>query len=400
MPEANGKSKILPVIQDSTVMELVKYSLKDEDDFTLVEQTVIADGIQPQILRLEPNIVLLDFNINKTYTYNIIDNIALQFPEVAVVVILQESTANVSDGVILSGARAFIQYPFSKEKFLSTLRRVVELAQRKVSGLKSQEKISPLPEKPKNTIIVFSPKGGTGCTTIAINLAIALHQLTKKRVLLMDGKPIFGDIALSLNIRTSNSISDLISHAGMLDEQLINQVVVEHASGISVLPGPINPAEAQGIHAEDLFKVLTQIQAYYPVVVIDGGNYMHENTVTLMDASNKIVVVMNANLAAIRNVRQFMDVCQMLSYPPEKIMLVLNDYGKRTDIRREEIEKILKQKITCLIPSDSKLFVSALNEGVPALLKNSRLPAIKIIQKFAVEINEEILKKNTLANGE
>jgi pilus assembly protein CpaE len=136
------------------------------------------------------------------------------------------------------------------------------------------------------------------------------------------------------------------------------------------------------------------MQAIYPVIIVDGGNYMHENTVTLMDASDKIIVVMNPNLASIRNVHQFIDICQMLSYPAEKIMLVLNNSGDKTDIRRIEIEKILKRKIACQIPADTKLFMSSLNEGVPAILKNPRHPANKAIKKFAVEINNEIVKNN------
>jgi pilus assembly protein CpaE len=394
MTGLNGKSKILTIIEDSNVLQLVKYSLKDVDDFYFIEHSTLEEGIQSAIAKLQPNIVLLDFDIKKEHIYNIIDSIAVKFPEVAVVVILQESEANISDRVVLSGARAFILFPFTKEKLLTTLRRMVELLKRNFPASTSQELSVALPVKPKNTFTVFSPKGGTGCTTIAINLAIALRNLTKEPVLLMDGKLMFGDIALMLNIRSTNSITDLISHAGMLDKQLINQVVVEHASGIKVLLSPISAAGAQGIHAEDLYKVITELQATYPFIVIDGGNYLHENTVTMMDSSDKVIVVMNPNLASIRDVRQFFNICHELAYPTEKIMLVLNNSGRKTDIRHDEIEKILMQKITCEIKGDDKLFLPSLNEGIPAILKMPRHPANKAIQKLAVEISNEIANKN------
>lgn len=254
-----------------------------------------------------------------------------------------------------------------------------------IPGANSQESSVPQPIKAKNTYIVFSPKGGAGCTTIAINLAIALRQLIKEPVLLVDGKPMFGHVALMLNIRTNNSITDLVSHAGMLDRQLINQVVVEHASGIKVLPCPKGATEAQGIRVEDLYRVLTELQATFKSVIIDGGNYLHENIITYMDASEKIILVVNPNLASVRDARQFIDICQMLSYPAEKILLVLNNSGHKTDIRRAEIENVLKRKIICEIQTDEKLFVSSLNEGVPAIIKNPRHPASKAMKKLAVE---------------
>jgi pilus assembly protein CpaE len=390
MAESAGKTKVLAIIENTSILEKVRDSLKGERDFLLIEQSAIEAGIQPAIAKSQPNIALIDFDVIKADIHKIIDNITAQFPQVAVIVILQEAQAKLSDGVILSGARAFILFPFTKEKLLSSLQRVVELSNRNLPGAVSQVPSVPAPVNPTNTFTVFSPKGGTGCTTIAINLAIALRQLLKEPVLLMDGKPMFGHVALMLNIRTTNSITDLISHAGMLDKLLINQVVVEHASKIKVLPSPINATEAQGIRAEDLFKVITELQAAFKAIIIDGGNYLHENTITLMDASDKIILVINPNLASIRDVRQFFDIGQLLSYPSEKFLLVLNNSGQRTDIRRSEIEKILKRNIACEIQGDEKLFMSSLNEGVPVIFKNPRHPASKAIKKLAVEISKLI----------
>jgi pilus assembly protein CpaE len=109
-----------------------------------------------------------------------------------------------------------------------------------------------------------------------------------------------------------------------------------------------------------------------------------------MDASDKIIVVMNPNIASIRDVRQFIDICQMLSFPAEKIMLVLNNSGHKMDIRRAEIEKILKQNIICEIHGDEKLFMSSLNEGVPAIVKNPHHQASKAMKKLALEITKEV----------
>ena len=386
MPEINEKSRILAIIRNANLLNKVGNSLKDEADFDFIEQSTFEDGVQHAIAWLKPNIVLIDFDEKAADTYNITDIIAAKFPDIAIVVVLQESEPNISDRVRLSGARDFILFPIAKEKLLVTLRRIVESLKRNLPGSISQKKDLAIPEKPKNTFTVFSPKGGTGCTTIAINLAIALRKLLKEPVLLVDGKFTFGHIALMLNIRATNSITDLISHASRLDKQLIDQVVVEHASGIKVLTSPGDATEAQGIHAEALYKVLTELQATFPAIIIDGGNYLNENTITLMDASEKIIVVMNPNLASIKDVRQFIDICQTLSYPTEKTVLVLNNSGHRTDIRHDEIEKILKRKITCEIYGDDKTFPVSLNEGVPVILRYPHHQASKAMGKLAATL--------------
>ena len=235
-----------------------------------------------------------------------------------------------------------------------------------------------------STYTVFSPKGGVGTSTIAVNLAISLQKLLQEDVLLIDGKHLFGHLALYCNIRTNNSITDLIARAGSLDAHLIRQVVEKHNSGIYVLPSPVSIVEAQGIQAKDLFKVLQSLQSVFPYIVIDGGNHLNENTVTYMDISDQILLVLNPDLASMRDVRQFLDLSiSTLSYPKEKTLLTINFSGRKEDIKKDEIEKILKKEIFGTIPSDANLALSSINEGVPLILKKPRHPISKAINEIA-----------------
>jgi pilus assembly protein CpaE len=395
MPKTNGKSNLLIVSDSPSLVEDIKSALKDEKDFNVLEPLDAKAEIGPAIVKVQPEIVLLDFNLHREVTYDLVDKLASQFPAIAVVVILPEADVHNSDKVVLSGARAFILYPFTKKNLMTSLRRVVELLKRNFPTMTSQDLGIPAPVKPKNTFTVFSPKGGTGCTSIAVNLAVGLRQIIKESLLLVDGKHLFGHVAMMLNLRTANSITDLISHAGMLDQQLINQVVVDHVSGMKVLPNPSVIAEAQGIRPEDLFKVITELQSTFSVIIIDGGNYLNENTVTYMDASERIILVLNPNLASIRDTRQFMEVARSLSYPAEKIMLVLNNTGHKPDIRKDEVEKILKAKVTCEIPSDENFAINSINEGVPMTIKNPRHPVSKAIQELAGIVKATIVDLNT-----
>jgi pilus assembly protein CpaE len=395
MPNTIRKTRVLTISDDLKLVDEVESAIKEEKDFEVLEHITIIADLQGAISKAQPEIVLLDFKLLGSGTYDLVDDLASNFPSIAVVVILPEAEVNHSDKVVLSGARAFILYPFTKKNMMVTLRRVDVLLKRNFPNLTTQELGIPGPIKPKNTFTIFSPKGGAGTSTIAVNLAICLRQTIKESILLVDGKHLFGHVAMMLNLRTANSIIDLITHAGMLDQQLVNQVVVDHVSGIKVLPSPSMVAEAQGIRPDDLYKVIGELQSSFSVILIDGGNYLNENAVTYMDASERVILVANPNLASIRDVRQFLDVARSLSYPPEKIMLVLNNTGHKPDIHKDEIEKILKMKITCEIPSDENFALNSVNEGVPLVLKNPRHPISKALQNLASIVKTTIVDLNT-----
>jgi len=174
----------------------------------------------------------------------------------------------------------------------------------------------------------------------------------------------------------------------MLDEQLIKQVVVKHKSGIHVLPCPNSIADAQSVTPESLFQVVQCLQKLYPNIIIDGGNNLNENTVTFLDSSDKILLVLNPDLASMRDVRQFKTISENLSYPADKTLFILNLSGRKTDVKREEIENILKMKVFGRIPADEELALSCLNEGIPILLKK---PHHSISRAYS-DITEELIR--------
>jgi pilus assembly protein CpaE len=301
------------------------------------------------------------------------------------IAVLWESKNVDLDKVVLSGARAFVKFPFQEGKLGATIKRVLQLMDRH----RPQAPQAAEPEEEDvdcNMFTVFSPKGGAGTTTVATNLAISLHKTLEEDVLLIDGKLMFGHIALYLNLLTGNSITDLITYAEMLDQQIIEQVVVKHTSGIHVLLSPHSVSEAQNIKPENLFKVIQSLQRVYPNIIVDGGHTLGENVVTFMDASDKILLVVNPELASMRDVNQFMEVSSTLSYPKGKISLILNLIKRKTDVKTEEVEDIMKMEIFGKIPADEKLAVESINEGVPIILKKPRHPISKSFNRIAHDL--------------
>lgn len=381
-------TQLLLLSKNANLADGIKTTLADVEDFTLAEISGGAEETNSLIVTLQPEILLLDSQFIEGDLFSEIDALSTRFPTIPVVALLPEGDVNLSNQVILAGARAFLFYPLSSSDLLATLKRVKELLVR--SG-KTADQPAVVPTAGKKMFVVFSPKGGVGVTTTAINLAISLRQQIKDDVLLVDGKHLLGHVSLMLNLRIGNSITDLLPHSGRLDPTLVKQVITQHSSGIHVLPGPIAISKAQGIRPDDLYRVILGLQSVYSTIIVDGGNYLNENLVTYMDAADHILLVINPNLPALRDARQFLDISHTLSYSREKILVLLNQSGRKSDVKLAEIEQALRTKVFGVIPTDEDAVLNSINEGVPLILKKSNHPISKAYAKIARVIADTLL---------
>ena len=391
MPTTNPLKTILLVSNDQDLIETTRANLASHEFNDLITRMGNREGLAEFIAETQPKLILLDFDFDPE-PIKFIQEAIRAYPNIAFVPILTEAHMANADQVMLTEARVFVKYPYQQDALFLTVKRAMDYKQSEQTNTKSAA-TPEVPAKHGHIFTVFSPKGGAGTTTFAVNLAISLQQQVKEEILLIDGKLLFGHIPLHLNLRTGNSLTDLIPHLGMLDAKLIRQVVVQHVSGIHVLPSPLSIFDGQGIRPEDLFHLLQALQLEFPHIIIDAGSHLNENSVTFMDASNKIMLVANPNIAALRDARQFMEVATSLSYPMDKILLILYGAGKRLEIKQEEIENILKMKVFGIIPADGDQMRKSLNEGVPIVMMKPTCPisrAFKGVAKRLVKTFESI----------
>jgi pilus assembly protein CpaE len=375
------------ISEDAQLVDNVTAIFQNSDLFNLSTDSLADRAIQEIVETVKPDVFLLDFSYPVANVLDLIENIVRDYPDRSVIVILAQEDIQKSNNVILAGARAFLVEPFTPEMAINLVTRVCEMNKRLVSASPESRVSDSIPKSvQKGTIAFFSPKGGAGCTTAAINMAIAFHHLAKSNLLLMDGKHQFGHVALSLNLRSANTLVDLMSHSSFLDEGLIKQVTLRHKSGIDVLSAPATIAEAQGIHADALFKVLSAIQANYSYVFIDAGNHLDENAVTYMDAADYVIVILNPDIASMHDLRKFIDLAKNLSYQPGKLQFLLNKTGNRNQIKVAEIEKLLRVELLGSVPAHDNLMAASLNEGTPIIMKKPYHPISRAYKKMAKQL--------------
>jgi pilus assembly protein CpaE len=242
-----------------------------------------------------------------------------------------------------------------------------------------------LPEatRPLRSMTFYCPRGGTGVTSLAANTAIALAEETGKKVLLFEGKVFFGHLEVMLNLKVQNALSDLIPHASNLDEGLIRDVVAAHPSGIHVLLAPSNAQIAQGIRAEDIYNIFIGVSRYYDYVVVDAGGPLNDISVTLMDATDRILLVTTPDLATLHDTSRFLQLSRSLSYPSEKILMILNKAGIEGGVKLKDIEAVLHTQVYHQIANDPANVLRSINRGIPFLVYYPHSGASKSVQKLA-----------------
>jgi pilus assembly protein CpaE len=379
----NSKTtRVVAIIDPGFTQQQISAAIGSQQEFELVDTFNSQEKLMREVRAAEPDILLVDHVLNGAPTLDFIDELALQFPEASIIAILPGEDSQKAQQVMLAGARAFLIHPFTQINLLSTLRRVRDLETRRIQTQAVKQATIQEAQHPLRTLAVFSPRGGAGCTTIAINLALALQEETNQRILLMEGKLFFGHLGVMLNLRAQNSVADLIPHANHLDEGLVHDVVSEHVSGIDVLMAPSDFQVSQGIRSDDLYNIFTTLQRMYDFIVVDAGSALNENSVTLMDAADKILLIANPDLASLHDISRFYGISQSLAYPAEKLLIVLNRAGLPGGIRNHDIENALHFPVFAQIPNDDANAIRSLNRGVPLLFKYPRSPASRAFKQL------------------
>jgi pilus assembly protein CpaE len=391
MAEFNDLSHVVFIGDLGPIHAQIGDALNTQQEFNLVGSIHNADRLAREIRSLNPGIILIDQTLNGEPTLDIIDDLASQFPNTAIVAVLAGDNPLLAQQAVMSGARSFIFHPFTQMNLLNALRRTCDLEERHRRSMPETVAMAPGVTRPVRTCVVYSPRGGAGSTTVALNLALSLYELTGERVLLVEGKLSFGHLDLMLNMRPHTTIADLIPHASRLDDGLIHEVVMRHSTGIYVLLAPTNLQVAQGIRPDDIYNVFLSLQKYYDYIVIDGGSAVNENTVTLMDSVDRILLVTNPELAALHDASRFIQLSRSLSYSTEKLLLVLNQAGVEGGVKPKDIESAMHMPLFAVVPNDTAKAVRSLNQGVPLLYKYPRSP----IGKAMSALGKSFLNLNT-----
>jgi pilus assembly protein CpaE len=351
--------------------------------------------------RLTPDVVLMDINMPDMDGITATEKLAAAVPNAAVVMMSVQGEADYLRRSMLAGAREFLVKPFSSDELTASIRQVYSREQEKAIRIAASAPVvtaetggvSPgaAGEDGEGRVIaIFSPKGGVGRTTIAVNLAVAAATELGRSVVLMDGSFQFGDVGVLLNLNPKNkSIVDLVPELEQGEPESIDTFVINHSSGVRVLLAPPSPEMAELITPSGVKRVIEALRRKHDLVIIDCTSWFNDTTLAILDAADAVLTILSLEITSIKNMRLFLEVADQLGYEQNKIKLVLNRADSTLGIRVTDVENSIGRKVDHTIVSDGRSVVYALNRGVPFFLSNRE-----------AQVSQDILRLASVVSGE
>jgi pilus assembly protein CpaE len=336
--------------------------------------------------RLLPDVVLMDINMPEMDGIAATELLTARVPTTAVVMMSVQGEADYLRRSMLAGAREFLVKPFSSDELTASIRQV-HVREREKQGRMAAPVAARAPggaREPGRVVAVFSPKGGVGRTTIAVNLAVAAASEPGREVVLVDGSFQFGDVGVLLNLNPrSKSIADLVPELEAGEPESLDTFLITHSTGAKVLLAPPTPEMAELVTPQAARRVLEVLRARSDLVVVDCAAAFSDSTLAVLDVADVVLTVLTLEITSIKNMRLFLEVADQLGYPEDKIELVLNRADSALGIRVADVEHSIGRKVDHTIVSDGRSVVYALNRGVPFFVSNREAQVSQDVLRLA-----------------
>jgi pilus assembly protein CpaE len=251
-----------------------------------------------------------------------------------------------------SGIHEFLVYPPSPKDLSGAVDRLIRRTH--AAG------------KSGTTIAVYSAKGGMGTTSIATNVAFALARLHPEgRVALVDLVAGGGDLRVMLDLKPQYDMGDLLRKMDRIDADLLHSILTPVSGGVWALPSSEDPETVDALDAAAVGSILEQLRLGYGYTVVDCEHTLSERTLAALDAADRIALVTQLNVPALRSTQRTLALCQRLGYPDDKVHVVVNRYQSSDVVTVQDAAKVLGREIFFRLPNDYRTSAAALTRGVP-----------------------------------
>ena len=286
--------------------------------------------------------------------------------------------------VMQAGAKDLLAQPLKTGELLAAIELVMKGVD--MGDPASATAVSKRKNGSAGTVVtVFGAKGGIGKTTITTNVAVSIAKNTDNSVLIMDLDTRFGDVAIMLDIEPKVTVADVCARATTLDRESLREALVEHSSGVWVLPSPKHPSEWRAVQVEDLKQVVAVAARMFDYVILDTPGAFNDIVGAALDVANQVVVVTSVDMASIKDTAFILDVLDSESFPEERLLLTVNHPNGANTIRSADIERVLRKKVYWEIPHDSETTLAS-QVGQPVVLAKPRSKAATNLAGLAAKM--------------
>lgn len=346
------------------------------------ELRTLADAMVLFELR-SPDVVLVGPSVRATEALDFSEGVSRRFPDVEIVLVSAEITADCYRRAMRLGVRDMIPADRPWQEVADALLAAVTVVAEKATAGEAE----PADETPTGRVVtVFSTKGGVGKSVIACNIATAMAR-SGVDVILVDLDLQFGDTGIMLDLKPERTIFDAVQNYDRLDPDMLSGYLVRHESGLRALLAPVHPEDADAITAGRIGAVLGMLRQLAEVVVVDTAAAFDDVVLAAIDASDAIYAVATMDVASIKNTRVSLQKLEQLGYDGGRTWLVINRADSKVWLDANEVEHSISAELLGKIPSD-RLVPRSVNRGIPVVMDAPRSAVARSLVGLAERIGK------------
>jgi len=288
------------------------------------------------------------------------DTLRVTRPTISVILIRRRVDTSVLAEALRSGMREVVD-----ERDLTGLGSAVQRAQQMWQALSGASVTAGDGNRGK-LVTIFSPKGGVGKTTLAVNLALALGTGGTKTVCVVDLDLSFGDVAITLQLFPARTIADAVHLESGLDFTVLEPLLTDYRGRLSALVAPVQPDAKDSIPPSLIGRVLNLLKQHFDFVVVDTSPSFDEYVLQAFDETDELLLVTTLDVPTLKNVKVAVETLDLLNFPKSRRHLVLNRADDRVGLTAEKVESTLAMTIAASIPTSTQV-AHATNSGEPII---------------------------------
>ena len=377
------QNSVIVFDKNSNSREIIKSYLESfdfVDDIKLFDDYI--DGYE-EVKKCGSNcIVIMDISTNGDDIKEMADRIKLCTSKL--IITSTDCSTNDIIRALRLGAKEFLPKPVLKEDLSRILQALSRVSAEEIP---TQSKI----------ITVYSNKGGIGKTTIAINLALELAKVAKDKVALLDLNLQLGDVSTFLNLNPVFDVNYVLNKlVNNENTNLIKAFEKYKDTSLYILSDPNYIEQAESIKPQQIPALFEALRKEFSYIIVDMSSNIDENSLKILDCSDWIMFTTIVNIPAIRNAQRCLNLFHSRRYPKDKVKIVVNRYMDNDEIKIDDIENTLAQKVYWKIPNNYFTIMEAINKGIAISEVNPSSNISNSFRDFASKVSDDIIEQSVI----
>jgi pilus assembly protein CpaE len=345
---------------------------------------VLGQTSDPQIFssqhqEVSPDVILVEMN-GESQVPEWLENLPQEMPHTQVLICSYNREPDFLIRAMQVGIREFLPLPLTKADLEAALQRLWI----------ARKRLQPVDNREGRIIVVTGHKGGAGSTTIAVNLAEALGELTGERLALVDlGRP-FPDVGNFLDQESHYSISDLVQNIATLDNSFVQRIMQPYGANLSILHGTSDFREQDSIDLESLERIFGIMRPMYKFIVIDLSHWLDELFLRVLTEADILLMLTGLTIPDLRNLKKLWPYITEWNQEKRRIKIVVNRHDNSSGIQMRDLGHILQHPAYATLPNDNPALVQCLNQGTSLITTAPRSKLWRSIKGLASQILKEV----------